>query len=65
VVVVAATGRQGGGAKMSCFPCFGGGKKKSLSADTARFDDADAAPASQMTPPAPAAAPMTPPRPGE
>ncbi|BAF17684.1 probable serine/threonine-protein kinase PBL7 [Oryza sativa Japonica Group] len=50
---------------MSCFPCFGGGKKKSLSADTARFDDADAAPASQMTPPAPAAAPMTPPRPDQ
>ncbi|KAF0923861.1 hypothetical protein E2562_007716 [Oryza meyeriana var. granulata] len=58
---------------MSCFPCFGGGKKKNAHADTGRFEAA-AVPldGSHMTPPqavpAPvhvipaASAPMTPPR---
>ncbi|XP_006654521.1 probable serine/threonine-protein kinase PBL25 [Oryza brachyantha] len=57
---------------MSCFPCFGGGKKKNVHADTGKFD-ASTVPASQMTPPhvvsatadaMPASsAPMTPPKP--
>uniref|UniRef100_A0A0D9WHF1 non-specific serine/threonine protein kinase n=1 Tax=Leersia perrieri TaxID=77586 RepID=A0A0D9WHF1_9ORYZ len=56
---VAATAKRGGNAKMSCFPCFGSGKKKNLHADTGRFEAAPAPLpyASQMTPPQAVSAP--------
>ncbi|XP_062230372.1 probable serine/threonine-protein kinase PBL25 [Phragmites australis] len=52
---VADKGRHRGNGRMSCFPCFGGGKRKNAQTDTGLSEAA--APVSKMTPPGSVKAP--------